>query len=579
MDFYRYILTCIVDTDYKDWNVLNCLNYLKDHNHLQFTSDSKQEILSAFTSVFKKISESCTINSRVTKKAKKLYDNVHETFQRREITEFFEKVDREFEERRNERELEKCFDKNGCELLIKSSDFHTLKLSSRYAGKSEELPEKDESVSDRSDLFLRKKRSINYNEERMIKRLHRDRETTPSPCSPKLHLMDNPFIEDKEDDVIIIDDVDELCFEEGDPANDLKVGDTNVAQLFRKYQNESLKIANNGGLLVESNVHEILSLSSIFLLTPGSHPNTMIDIFSSSLLDEVHEKVISIQQSELDPDCELKFRKAAKKAIKESRECAVDWLWTELSNDQALKENLGIVFLECLRSLPTTKIKNQPSEITLITNHLDHIMKMLHNPDKHIVEWPNTGLDESKARKLQGRSKQPDFTVSIIHQLQDNGVIFVGEVSPPSEKNNVYKNCNDLIRVGVFMKDCLDSAIGKGADIKVLGFQCIDHTIDFYVMDLVQGIYILIKIGQVAIPTSLKEVSTFIEDMEILLIIRKVFQQSFDKFFDKLCNPSLPSVKASLRRDTLRTPKFRQLVSKTRNCRRNCPFWFGRDNR
>lgn len=107
----------------------------------------------------------------------------------------------------------------------------------------------------------------------------------------------------------------------------------------------------------------------------------------------------------------------------------------------------------------------------------------------------------------------------------------------------------------------------------------IDHTIDFYVMDLVQGIYILIKIGQVAIPTSLKEVSTFIEDMEILLIIRKVFQQSFDKFFDKLCNPSLPSVKASLRRDTLRTPKFRQLVSKTRNCRRNCPFWFGRDNR
>lgn len=98
MDFYRYILTCIADTDYKDWNVLNCLNYLKDHNHLQFTSDSKQEILSAFTSVFKKISESCTINSRVTKKAKKLYDNVHETFQRREITEFFEKVDREFEE-------------------------------------------------------------------------------------------------------------------------------------------------------------------------------------------------------------------------------------------------------------------------------------------------------------------------------------------------------------------------------------------------------------------------------------------------------------------------------------------------
>ena len=76
------------------------------------------------------------------------------------------------------------------------------------------------------------------------------------------------------------------------------------------------------------------------------------------------------------------------------------------------------------RSLPTTKIKNQPSEITLITNHLDNIMKTMHDPDKHIVEWSNTGLDESKARKPQGRSRQPDFTIFVIHQLQKNGAIW-----------------------------------------------------------------------------------------------------------------------------------------------------------
>jgi hypothetical protein len=49
----------------------------------------------------------------------------------------------------------------------------------------------------------------------------------------------------------------------------------------------------------------------------------------------------------------------------------------------------------------------------------------------------------------------------------------VGEVSPPSEKNNVYKNCNDLLRVAIFMKDCLDFAIDKGADLNMLGFQCV----------------------------------------------------------------------------------------------------------
>jgi len=56
----------------------------------------------------------------------------------------------------------------------------------------------------------------------MIKRLHKDKE------------------KEYGDDVFIINDVDELCFEEGDPANDLKMGDTNVSQLFRQYQNESL---------------------------------------------------------------------------------------------------------------------------------------------------------------------------------------------------------------------------------------------------------------------------------------------------------------------------------------------------
>jgi len=50
----------------------------------------------------------------------------------------------------------------------------------------------------------------------------------------------------------------------------------------------------------------------------------------------------------------------------------------------------------------------------------------------------------------------------------------VGEVIGPAEKNNVSKNCLDLIRIGIFMKDGVDSAISRGADIKVLGFNVLD---------------------------------------------------------------------------------------------------------
>ncbi|CAG8656323.1 16678_t:CDS:2, partial [Acaulospora morrowiae] len=376
--------------------------------------------------------------------------------------------------------------------------------------------------------------------------------STPSPQSgppehsipiesmeePYMRLGNNIFEEDYyNNDIVIIDDMDELCFEDGDPADDYKLGETNVSQLFRRYQNESIKIAKTGGLFVESNVHEILSLSSIFLLTPGSHSNTMINIFSSTLLNKIHQQITPAQQIELDSECESKFRKVIKQAIKESRYNATKLLLAELSNNQTLNENLGSVILKGLEILPGDKLRNEPSEITLITNYLDYIMKStFHDPDKHIVQWPNTALNESKSRKFEGRTKQPDFVVSIIHQFQTVAVVFVGEVSPPSQKNNVYKNCGDLIRLGVFMKDCMDFAIDKGADINVIGFQCV----------------------------------------EILLGIQEIFKKSLGTLYDKFCNPSLPSAKAMFKRDTLSTPKFNHLVSRTRDCHRICPFWFGR---
>ena len=95
MDFY--VLTYITVSEHEDWNILSCLNHLKDHHHIQFTSDSKEEVLDAFISVFKQISESDTANTRTKRKAKTLYNNAHETFQRKEIIEFFEKMDQEFD--------------------------------------------------------------------------------------------------------------------------------------------------------------------------------------------------------------------------------------------------------------------------------------------------------------------------------------------------------------------------------------------------------------------------------------------------------------------------------------------------
>ncbi|GET01173.1 C2H2-type zinc finger transcription factor [Rhizophagus clarus] len=414
---------------------------------------------------------------------------------------------------------------NDTSKMVHKSQLNLLRRDEAKKSKNDEQEVKDVDKSEPSTnnegYFLRKRRNTDYNEERMSKR------------------QDDENEDEDEDGVIIINDVEELCFRDGNPANDLRIGDTNVSQLFRKYQNESVQIAKTEGLFVESNVHEILSLSSIFLLAPGSHSNTMIDILGSPLLNEIHQQFAPAQKIELSSDCEAIFRKVIKHAAKESRHKAIKLLLAELTNNETLNENLGSVILKGLEMLPSDKLRNEPSEITLITNYLDYVLKgTFHDPDKHIVQWPNTALNEI-------------------------AVIFIGEVSPPSQKTNVYKNCCDLIRLGVFMKDCMDFAVDKGADINVIGFQCVDHTIDFYMIDLVEGIYIMVHIGQVSVPASVKELLSFVDQIEVLLKIREIFKKSFET----LCDVRLFAYAFMLCRIYLRT--FLHRINKKRYWYRN----------
>ena len=125
-----------------------------------------------------------------------------------------------------------------------------------------------------------------------------DGNTTLSLDSPIIYPLEeeNPFIEEEEKDIIIDNVPCEFSFKNGDPVDDLHVGETNVSLLFRNYQNQSLNIARDKGLFVESNVQEILSLSSILLLASNSYSNTMIDHFGLSLLDEIHQKFKPEQQ-------------------------------------------------------------------------------------------------------------------------------------------------------------------------------------------------------------------------------------------------------------------------------------------
>ena len=88
MDFDHYVKDFIYDFDHTEWSVLNCLKYLE--TRLQYTSDSKKDIINSFARTFEKIGNSNFIHAGTKKKAQKLARNVEDTFQRKEIVDFLE---------------------------------------------------------------------------------------------------------------------------------------------------------------------------------------------------------------------------------------------------------------------------------------------------------------------------------------------------------------------------------------------------------------------------------------------------------------------------------------------------------
>ncbi|CAG8768546.1 18483_t:CDS:2, partial [Gigaspora margarita] len=386
---------------------------------------------------------------------------------------------------------------------------------------------------------------------------------SPTPCLPK-----DPFA----DENVIITNV-PSCIPSLSSDLDVSLNNVNISAKFRQYINEAVSHANDKGLYVETNTHEILSLSSILVLIPNSYSTKMVEEFSLDVLESIHRKYTPTLSLQLDIEIENLYRKVIKTCLNDSRDNGIKLLCTDIIQKGELIDNFGFLILDLIRTLPFDKIRNEPSELTLITNYLDYIMKnVFHAPDKHIVRWPNTALTESKARKFDGsRTKQPDFVVSVNYQSRATNVIFVGEVTGPAEKNNVYKNCLDLIRIGVFMKDCIDSAISQGVDNKILGFQCIAYKIDFYVLDINgEGLYI----AQISVPATMKDICSFIDELHILLNLRGILYESYDAFVDKLKNPRLAplELKSSFKKQTLNTPEFNRLVSKTHSVKRECPF-------
>ncbi|CAG8481343.1 500_t:CDS:1, partial [Rhizophagus irregularis] len=61
---------------------------------------------------------------------------------------------------------------------------------------------------------------------------------------------------------------------------------------------------------------------------------------------------------------------------------------------------------------------------------------------------------------------------------------------------------------------------------------------------------------QVSIPASLKNMSSFIDSIELSLGIQDIFHESYENFYARLYNSGLLIKKTTFKQDTLCIPKF-----------------------
>jgi len=97
--------------------------------------------------------------------------------------------------------------------------------------------------------------------------------------------------------------------------NPYVLNQVNISSAFRMYQRDIALLNASGGLLVESNPHELLAVNNILLLKPGQHSNMMMKHFTEETFKNIHKDVATkfgIEDKEFDQEKKLAIEKILK---------------------------------------------------------------------------------------------------------------------------------------------------------------------------------------------------------------------------------------------------------------------------
>ncbi|KAI8877495.1 hypothetical protein K501DRAFT_337389 [Backusella circina FSU 941] len=216
--------------------------------------------------------------------------------------------------------------------------------------------------------------------------------------------------------------------------------------------------------------------------------------------------------------------------------------------------------IDLIRKLPPVPIAEDTNEFELSTRYVDPFLSgLFDDPDEGIyLRWTNeTNLEARQDEDLS--TKRPDICISRLHGMTWASNHDYGEAKSASQGGNSYSICRDLLRVGIFCKNALDTHNMEG----VLGLQVIGRMITFYVLVLPStGLYVMYELEKIKIPSCLDDLTKLIVDMPHVCRVLDTF--------NRICKPSVYQAIPSRHRPTITTSAFNGVFSPSQDRKRSC---------
>ncbi|CAG8656398.1 3598_t:CDS:10, partial [Ambispora gerdemannii] len=534
MDFCRYVSTFASDTDSKDWNFLNCLQYLKDYAGFQFTSDSKQNILDAFIKVFKRIGESGT--NREKKKAKKIHDSAKTVFQKKEISEFFEELNREFIERR----LERSFDNNGSELLIKSGNFQTLNHSLRFKKRSAELKRKYETEDEISETSCEPKSyRIRSSKSNISTALAESEVTSGSTTSDQTY---NPSSDSegstKAKRSFYLDyfiGPGEIDWELKEDSTVWVIGEVDISKICMEYRTSVIQKCKSKKIL---STDEELALSHIFLFQE-ENPQELHEYFDDEswqcVFSEIRTQYPYIDVPERVFDlCGTIVKIASQEQDPQRRRSEIkNFLRNYRNSASSTHPNTSSAHFRVDR-YQNSFVKNNEIEDTHSHNYVDPVIKpFFPEGKKTTMDWANK-TSKSSAQTMKQfdpilSGSKPDFTIRTINSKKFVELMFA-EIKPPNTKEYLV-NEEDLVTLGKTMRASLDKSLENGVDLVICGLHVFGYLGRCYIIDLrYDGIYRMILVGEFRFPEDPTTWGTLMGCFQVMATMQNLVNEGATKY-------------------------------------------------